>query len=60
MGTKHLPVIHRTAKKSFWSGRITALCGATEEAGQYETTKWRLTKLPGQPCPACELIAGQR
>ncbi|QRP47230.1 hypothetical protein [Amycolatopsis sp. FDAARGOS 1241] len=60
MGKKVAPLVHRIAKKSWWSGRITALCGATEEAGNYETSTWRLFKLPGQPCPVCEQIAQAR
>jgi hypothetical protein len=49
-------LVHRIAKKSWWSGRITALCGHTAEAGTYETSTWRLFGLPGMKCPACEAI----
>lgn len=47
-------VIHTRATKSFWSGRVTALCGATAEAGQYETL-W----FSSPTCPACKRIKKQ-
>lgn len=56
MGNNTKPLVHITAKKSWWNGRITALCGATEEYGNYQTDTWRLFKLPGRPCPSCERI----
>lgn len=56
MAKKNLPVVHATAKKSWWNGRITALCGATAEAGAYETDTWRVFPLPGPRCPACGAI----
>ncbi len=49
-------VIHLTKSRSWWTGRITALCGATEQAGRYETDTWRLIPLRGQRCPACQQI----
>ncbi|HJQ48293.1 MAG TPA: hypothetical protein VJ870_18520 [Amycolatopsis sp.] len=49
-------LVHEIAKKSWWSGRITALCGATAEAGTYETSTWRLFGLPGKKCPACKAV----
>ncbi|PXY32113.1 hypothetical protein [Prauserella muralis] len=56
MGTKDQGLVHVTARKSLWSGRIWALCGATQTAGNYETDTWRLFGLPGSRCPACERI----
>ncbi|MCR3719921.1 MULTISPECIES: hypothetical protein [Prauserella salsuginis group] len=56
MGKKNQPLVHLKKHKSWWSGRITALCGATAEAGEYETETWRLFKLPGPRCPACDRI----
>ncbi|PXY23716.1 hypothetical protein BAY59_29180 [Prauserella coralliicola] len=53
---KNKGLVHITAKKSWWSGRIYALCGATAEQGNYVTDTWRLTKLPGRPCPACQQV----
>ena len=49
-------VVHATEKKSFWSGRITALCGLTAEAGTY-TTLWFSS---GPTCPSCKRIKKQR
>lgn len=56
MGKKNQQLVHIQAKKSWWSGRITALCGATEEPGRYQTDTWRLFPLPGKACPSCERI----
>lgn len=56
MTRKTMPVVHETARKSWWSGRITALCGATAEAGEYETSTWTLFGLPGTKCPVCQHI----
>lgn len=56
MSKKTVAVVHETAKKSWWSGRITALCGATAEAGTYETDTFRLFALPGPKCPDCQRI----
>ncbi|MEU3272547.1 hypothetical protein ABZ639_17035 [Saccharomonospora sp. NPDC006951] len=60
MGKKDQGIKHRMAKKSWWSGRVTALCGHTAEAGEYETSTWRLFPLPGTWCPACERILKER
>lgn len=56
MGKKNEPLVHVQAHKSWWSGRVTALCGATEEAGRYQTDTWRLFPLPGKHCPTCDRI----
>ncbi|PXY17883.1 hypothetical protein [Prauserella muralis] len=56
MGRKDQGVVHLTARKSWWSGQIWALCGATQTAGNYVTDTWRLFGLPGRKCPACERI----
>jgi hypothetical protein len=53
---KNTSVVHRIAKKSWWSGRVTALCGHTAEAGKYQTSTWTLFGLSGPQCPACEAI----
>lgn len=57
MGRKSAPVVHETAKRSWWSGRITALCGATAEAGEYQTSTWTVFGLSGPKCPACQALA---
>jgi hypothetical protein len=49
MGNTNL--IHLKKKRSWWNGRITAWCGATEEQGRYEETGW-LTS--GPRCEACK------
>ncbi|GAB3479600.1 hypothetical protein [Amycolatopsis cihanbeyliensis] len=54
---KNTQVIHVTAKRSWWNGKVTALCGQTAEAGDYETDTWRLFGFrSGKPCPACQRI----
>lgn len=53
---KPQPFVHATKSRSWWTGRITALCGATEVAGQYETDTFRIFPLPGPRCPACQAI----
>lgn len=60
MAKKNREFVHITAKRSWWSGRIWALCGATQEAGRYQTDTWRLFALPGPACPACERIERDR
>lgn len=47
-------LIHRTSRRSWWSGRATALCGETAEWGQYETL-WLLAW--GPRCAECDRIA---
>lgn len=54
MGKKGQPVFHFKAKKSWWSGRLTALCGKTWEAGQYQRRGWFES---GRDCPDCVRIA---
>jgi hypothetical protein len=46
-------VKHIKATKSWWSGRITALCGWTREPGDYERVGW-FSSLP--VCPDCKRI----
>lgn len=53
---KNTEVQHATAKKSWGSGRITALCGATAEAGEYH----RAPFVGKQTCPACIRIVKER
>lgn len=55
-GSGGAAVVHVIAKRSLWSGRVTALCGVTAEAGTYETDTWRLFKLKGPRCPVCEAM----
>lgn len=43
-------MIHKVATKSWWSGRVTAPCGASAEGGTWERTGW-LTS--GPRCPIC-------
>ncbi|WP_216209164.1 hypothetical protein [Amycolatopsis aidingensis] len=54
---KNEQVIHVKAKKSWWNGRVTALCGWTAEAGEYETDTWYPFGFwSGRKCPACQRI----
>ncbi|MEV8615639.1 hypothetical protein AB0383_48435 [Amycolatopsis sp. NPDC051373] len=45
---------HTTAERSIWTGRITALCGATAEAGEYEVI-WFAPF--GPRCSECKRLA---
>jgi hypothetical protein len=53
---KNKDIIHTTAKRSWWDGRITAVCGATAESGDYQTDTWTLFGFSGPRCPACQRI----
>ncbi|MGH3631234.1 MAG: hypothetical protein ACRDRL_27800 [Sciscionella sp.] len=44
-------VRHVMAKRSWWSGRVTALCGWTSESGEYDT-RW----FSSPSCPTCRRI----
>lgn len=48
-------VVHAVTKKSWWSGRVTALCGRVTEAGDVER-KWFAT---AATCPDCRRIEKQ-
>lgn len=56
MATKGRPVFHIKKSKSLWSGRVTALCGWTREAGQYRKEGWFESVAT---CPDCERIKKQ-
>ncbi|MFD9890958.1 hypothetical protein ACFWY9_16555 [Amycolatopsis sp. NPDC059027] len=40
-------LVHETKSKAFWSGRVTAWCGATAKAGEYSTTWFASVTCPG-------------
>lgn len=50
MGRK---VIHIQADKSWWTGRITALCGVSHGPGEYKKPLFYTMPV----CPACKRIA---
>jgi len=51
-------VIHRQAKRKFWSGQVTALCGYVAQRGEYDTAIFGFVR--GQRCPDCHRIAKQQ
>lgn len=45
---------HIMAKRSWWSGQVTALCGFVSQRGEYETALF--TFFTGTPCQECRRI----
>lgn len=54
MGKKDTALVHLQATKSWWSGRVTSLCGQVWEPGTYDRKK------SGPRCPVCFGRAGKR
>lgn len=55
---KSAGVIHIKAKRKFWSGEITALCGAVSPRGTYDTSVIGVF-FRGERCSDCDRIAKQ-
>lgn len=58
MSKKNNAVIHLQAKRKFWSGQVTALCGHVSERGEYDTAMFGFWS--GKRCPDCHRIAKQQ
>lgn len=54
---KNTDVIHLMAKRKFWSGQVTALCGHVAERGQYDTAMFGFWS--GARCTDCQGINRQ-
>lgn len=56
---KRAGVIHIKAKRKFWSGEITALCGAVSPRGTYDTSVLGVF-FRGERCSDCDRIHRQQ
>lgn len=56
---KKVDMVHLQAKRSLWSGKVTALCGKTYQPGQYHGDGL-FSRITGPDCPTCQRLAKKK